>query len=644
MRQRRTVPLEDDDDGEHSIPTDESSPRSSAHAGSSGPSTSSSRSRRRRGDGSVSARRLEPVRNSFVNASSSHSRGSVGSAPSISVDDLKRDLYEQKQRRSAGNGSLVSGGPKTPSSRTDHLTIGNSSTLGGSRSVPLPLTNQTSISTLTDLFSLEEALYNCGDEGTKRKTSIPIAPVAWKTPFEVDAPRETASRMSRVPSPQGSMASEPDPQWSEEQDAWAGIDELLETKSLDGSLCFSTSEILPLATVRAMRGDMSVGASVFQEEAETEEELRTSKRSLGSISKTSSSSSNSRTKGQTNRRSKTEFDAQSQADSADQSEAKDKVGEPVSDVPRRKNRGAPNKRDAGAATQSGTLFDMFHWSEKDNVDELRKRKTKLNSSKPRRVKIVTNSNHGSDDCSLPSLASIRADDVKASMLDWDTDSFHGAGSVVSDHSRDESAFDEANDDTVQSFGEGEFPFNSFGEGGVLPSNGTNGTSTGLVGDGLVLDKVVDEYIRQIQKKLPTIVEDDANAPSKKGKKKKKQVGFEEETSRSPTSVMEKEESPFDELPSLTSFSPSNDLDVISNKANSRASRMEEKKEPKSSLSVQLFNSIKKMRSKTKAPKQGIAVGGDEGKYFPKSAKAETSKRSSANRCLLSEGDDGVNWD
>jgi hypothetical protein len=638
MRQRRTVPLEDgdDDDGEHSIPTDEASPRSSAHAGSSVPSISSSRSRRKRSDGSISARRLEPVRNSFLNASSSHSRGSVGSAPSISVEDLKRDLHEQK-RRSAGNGSLASGGPKTPSSRTDHLTIGNSSTLGGSRSVPLPLTNQTSISTLSDLFSLEEALYNCGDEGTKRKTSVPTAPVAWKTPFEVDAPRETASRISRIPSPQGSMASEPDPQWSEEQDAWAGIDELLETKSLDGSYCFSTSEILPLATVRAMRGDRSVGASVYQEDVEIEDESRTSKRSLGSISKTLSSSSHSRTKGQTNRRSKAEFDAQSQADSADQSEAKDKVGEPVLDVPRRKNRGAPNKRDAGAATQSGTLFDMFHWSEKDNVDELRKRKTKLNSSKPRRVKIVTNSSHDSDDSSLPSLASIRADDVKPSILDWDTDSFHGAGSVVSDHSRDESAFDEANDDTVQSFGEGEFPFKSFGDGGFLPSNGTNGTSNGLVGDGLVLDKVVDEYIRQIQQKLPTIAEDDAA-------EKKKQAGFEEETSPSPTSVMEEEESPFDELPSLSSFSPSNDLDVISNKANSKSFRMEEKKEPKASLSFQLFNSIKKMRSKTKAPKQGIAVGGDEGKYFPKSAKAETSKLSNANRCLLSEGDDGVNWD
>ena len=58
---------------------------------------------------------------------------------------------------------------------------------------------------------------------------------------------------------------------------------------------------------------------------------------------------------------------------------------------------------AGTAGGNGTLFDVFHWSEKDNVDEEKEQKKKLNA---RKVQLKTNSNHvEADNVSLPSSLS-----------------------------------------------------------------------------------------------------------------------------------------------------------------------------------------------------------------------------------------------
>jgi hypothetical protein len=485
-------------------------------------------------------------------------------------------------------------------------------------------------------------------ERPERQSSITRTPAAWKTPFEVDAPRETPNKNPKPPSPVYSFVSEPDPQLSEEQDVWAGIDSLLESEgSLDDSCCFSTSDILPVATVRAMRGDLKS----LEEGSDDEEESigteggcsRTSKRSSGSISKNSGSSSETSTrKGRSKRKPKTagtEVDMPSLVDSSVSGEVDDKVGKLVSDNTRGHGRALPGNRGVGAATSGGGLFDMFHWSEKANVDELRGKKKKLNQTRLK-VKLMTNSDHGSsnygssnhesDNASLPSLASFRDDEMstrsRGSTAGWE--SFHAKdhGSVVSEDSVKEFALDE----------EDQFEFDEPDTG----ENPVQQTPVALAGDGLVLDKGVDEYIRQIQQKLPSIAED----TSVKGAQKDKHVGFVDETSPSPISVVE-DYSAFDQLPSLASLA---DEKVTRSPPSPRGGarkelKMEEKKEPKPSLSLQLMNSIKKMRSKVKVTRKSLA-NGDEDKYFPDEAKPEKSSRFSANRCLLNEGDDGVNWD
>jgi hypothetical protein len=69
-------------------------------------------------------------------------------------------------------------------------------------------------------------------------------------------------------------------------------------------------------------------------------------------------------------------------------------------------------------------------------------------------------------------------------------------------------------------------------------------------------------------------------------------------------------------------------------------RLEEKKDHKPSLTF-LMNSIKKVTTKGKASKKL----GDEEKYFPDAVRGVgKSRKFSANRCLLNEGEDGVNWD
>jgi hypothetical protein len=532
---------------------------------------------------------------------------------------------------------------KTPSQSSNRLTIGDQNSC------------QTPLSALPDLFGLEQALHDIGDEelkeGIKRLMMqqeeeagvLSKKPVAWKTPFEVDAPR--LAPIPRSPSPGGSVASEPDHLLSdnflsEEQDAWAGIDELLECKSLDDSCAFSTSEILPRATVKAMRRDFSLG--FLEEEPQEESEgggSRTSKRSLESISRNSSNSSqSSRMKGNAASKSKTlehESDAPPLVDSSDHEEVDDQLVELMSII-RRKQQGRAVVPDV--ATNSGNLFDMFHWSEKDNVDELRNKNTKLNR-KQRKVRLLTpsmhkssinsrsghyKSNHESDTCSLPSLASFQDDDFTAASSTVDWESFHpkDTSSVVSESSREEFGGDEEYDDADDEYDTEE--------------NAESSTSLSLAGDGLVLDKGVDEYIRMIQKQLPTIVEDNVGSLARGSDY------VDEITSPSPTSVTE--ESPFDELPTLASLSHSAHLRTSEKAQGKPGSRkMEEKKAPKPSLSFQLMSSIKNMKIKGKSSKNRVAAG-DEEKYFPDAKEPEKSKVFKENRCLLGEGEDGDNWE
>lgn len=666
-RQRRTVPLEfsshhaknTKDSGDHSVPTTEVSSlvSSSLSAGISSPAVAQSGSRKKNKDTSVSTRKLEPIRNSYTKPPSTHSRGeSTISAPnSISISELKRSMSAKRRQNRQSN--TIPSDPRTPSGHAKLFSIGSDNSPLDVLAYPPPLTAASSESSqqFSDLLGLEKALQESGlgysFSESRRATSLTNTPFSARTPFEVDAPRDVPSSLRRLPSSGMSVASEPtNPHLSEEQDAWAGIDALLETKSLDDSFTFSTSDILPRATVRAMRRGSTLRgvdeASVLEDDSKSEAgESRTSKRSLESISKGSSASSSnsSRAKGRSSSR-KTKGSAKnnsgdtaadfsaSQAstnkdDSWNELEGKDKAGE---------------LRRISNASSEGGLFDMFQWSEKDNVDEQRQRKGKLNS-KLRKVQINMPSklsNHSSDEASLPSLASFRPDDFStrsdARSVGCDTYYSRDLGSVVTeDH---EYAMENMMRYRHENGGSEAQPV-SEGSSGSENSSGSRSRNS-LAGDGLVLDKGVDEYIRKIQLKLPTIIEDDDSVPTK-GKKKKKNVGYmvdEEQSSPSPTSVVP-EETAFDELPSLKG--PSGLPFGESPRLGTKKGRMEEKKDTSKPSLTYLMNTFKKKVSATVKTRKQL---GDEEKYFPDAVKADKSKKYSANRCLLSEGDDGVNWD
>ena len=80
----------------------------------------------------------------------------------------------------------------------------------------------------------------------------------------------------------------------------------------------------------------------------------------------------------------------------------------------------------------GTLFDVFHWSEKDNVDDQRGNKKKLNQKRNNKLQLSERppSESGSDAASLPSLASFRDDDMSVRSEVTDMQSVYEKGSVV----------------------------------------------------------------------------------------------------------------------------------------------------------------------------------------------------------------------
>jgi hypothetical protein len=480
---------------------------------------------------------------------------------------------------------------------------------------------------LPDLFSLQQALDDCDDDEVDqlmRTTPSRQQSAAWKTPFEVDRPRlpRLSPKASGPPSSGASVATETDPELSKEQDAWAGIDNLLEDSgSFDDSCVFSMCDILPKDTVTAMRrGQSSSDAdSVLEDGESVDDESVSPKRSLASISKNSNSSSHSSRSRGGGRKPKhataTGTDADPNAPSrADNTygERDDQVGELQTDAMR-----APAAMAKREVTTGGSLFDVFHWSDKANVDDSRQRTKKLNQTKRKVTMQPTHaSNHSSesDDVSLPSLASFRDDEISVSC--------GSAASSVWDSRHNDVSSVVSEDISVEEFGGEEVEDQG--------SEDSDKKGSSLAGDGLVLNKQVDDYIRMIQMKLPSIAEDGGSPV-----KRTSTASLTEETSPSPTSIME-DSCAFDQLPSLASlaggkFQPT---------AKAPPRKVVEKKEPKQLFSFQFMSSLKKMGKVLPTKKSGVA-NGDEEKYFPKPA---SSTISSANRSLLSEADDGFNWD
>jgi hypothetical protein len=458
---------------------------------------------------------------------------------------------------------------------------------------------------LPDLFTMGQTFSRGGGRNDtsehKRKTSnLNATPVAWKTPFEVDAPREGISEMYHADSQTVySEVSEPtvtDPRMSEEQDAWAGIDSLLETKSLDDSFDFSTRDILPSNVVRAMRREDDTSVMIDDDASEySEMTYQLPMKKKGS------------------RKPRQVSAMPHLVEASDQDEDSDnRMG------------------GAGATGGNGTLFDIFHWSEKDNVDGEKEQKKKLNS---RKVQLKTSSNHSeSDNVSLPSLATCREDELstRSEISDWRS----LGGSVVTEDLRAMQI------DRTNRLGAGNMmaqitpgfavpqSIDASNAEILLSAQRANGVPS--LGGRLVLDKSVDEYIRKMQKQLPTISENGASTG------RGRCVGFLAEIDENRSID---DSSRLDELPTLAELSNHGKRTIDADLALSQSSRKKEEKEKRDPTKT-LWSSLKGFRA-TKTPKassRGI-VNGDEEKYFPDADNKEGSKRFSASRCLLNVVDE-----
>jgi hypothetical protein len=753
-RSRRTVPLdaagEGDDHSISIIDEQSSSMQASGHLATPPVSRRRNSDHSRRSSGSSSRRSRGSNPQNYLLGSeefavlkgdggnkshSCHSRDESISLRSTSTQSIPMDEFKRFLRQPSAPSLLRP--PSLNKSRTLTMTIGNSSNLGGSRSMrsmsnssnlgesvsmqsvsnssnlgesrsmrsSLPLTPEAELSAiLPDLYSMEQALAECEEDdlkagierlyreqeqivqehqsqqsrgsGLQKTPHLQSSPIAWKTPFEVDAPRETPgptpsrTRVLRLP---GSPSSSRPPvrDMTDEQDAWAGIDDLLDTKSMDDSYCMSTTDILPRAVVRGMRRETSRSSfdesSVFGESVAQESvgsgASPSSRRSAESISKSAFSHSLNQD-GLNPRRAETDAD---------------QLG-PLKHI----SRIPPEERNAGAPTSLGGLFDMFHWSEKDNVDALRERKTKLNSQKHKISLEPVPPVVADDNCSLPSLASFRDDDSAIVLnregkdqqtLVTERETVTGNYKSAAKSTQDKADKEEQQRGRLSStkpspqikkvkkskstlkkskVGPSDpaskkaeslsfepmpqllelAPFvpetqqqSDFGDiANEEPEDEMAPSSSSYLepGASYILDEKVDKYIQEIQKKLPS---------KKNGNNTTAEV-----ESPSPTSVVDDRTSPSEELPSLTSLSGHNRSTIPSHRPKPQSKpKVVEKKEAKPSSFSKLFR--KTVKKKEKSP--SITGRGDE-KYFPKEF-LETSKDTS-DHCLLLQGDDGVNWD
>jgi len=650
--------------------------------------------------------------------SSSSSKGNVDNTKNGSPSaSSKNGRSSSGRRHSHQSGTFLSSSFKG----SDKLTIGESSGLGSSTRVfpPPPSSNNdsfaslpvserksTSSSRLPDLFTLEQALADCDDDTrrverilnqsmslqnrdfqttsggvdssrSQRSHSLSETPgVAWKTPFEVDAPREapnrphspsnttTASEEITITTNDGDRGGgDSGRRLTEEQDAWAGIDKLLDPENFDDSFTFSTMDILPCKTVKAMRREGSfstLDVSVMNGDDNEDEgdDDRTEFTASFEVLKRVKEKQEKMRKLKMEKSNGTSI-MPSLVEASDQDE--DNNDESFT----RRLQQLPQQQQGGGQDGQNKLFSVFHWSDKQNVDEERRRKGKLNQTRNNnKLNLQPDpfdpaSTHDSDTMSLPSLATFRDDDMSVRS---DLSSVYEVGSVVSsDFSRrnsldpsrrnslDLSRRNSLGPSSIHSqqqeqaaqqrlFSIEDKPFDppmEFGfETGTDPLATTNQQPAPLV-----FDKQVDDYIRKVQEHLPTIAEyDGPGSPSKS--KRGPSVGswLEAKVSPTPSAALQEDSSMISDLPSLASLgttpAPGND---DGDKKGGR--RKDKKKDPTQSL----LGSIKKFgkggNPKPKAKGSNVAAG-DEEKYFPDAKKEKEVK---ANKGLLNSDDEG-NWD
>lgn len=460
----------------------------------------------------------------------------------ISVAELRSFLNEKKQNDKSRRAS-------DPNIHFHRHTIGKRSSLSSSVN---PITSDKysdsksmeawASKSLPDLFGLEEIVSK--EENVGQVNLYSEKPLSWKTTFDIDAPRRPISTTSRSQSRR--QASSVSPNLAEhisgEQALWAGIDNVLaDIRSVDESVAYSTSDILPRATVSAMRRKGNRPHNSSTAEKETYKKLLNP-----TIAKPRSKAFNK---------------------------------PPVIRGSRR------------AKSLDSTLFDMFKWSEKTNIDEQQESKRKLNQRPTSLATLLSASDSrlppGSDHTSLPSLAAITA--MSRQTNDSTTIDYTTESSVDAVEEYDSSLVATEENETIS-----HRSIKTEDEDIDSKSSSTDEMEK------LIIDKDMEEYIRRIEIKLPTITEDLVSSFI--------QLKLAEESRNGSDS------SGLDMLPYLSPKSQvsSSNIDSLSTLSTTNVT---EQKEPKPSLSNQVINKIKKIRSKAAIMK--VHEEGDERFYFPK---------------------------
>lgn len=436
----------------------------------------------------------------------------------------------------------------------------------------------------SNFSSLEQAFSKVVSEGNE-------------TPFEIDAPREvltpcsntgrpsTASNFSNISQSMRDLNLLGE-HLENNKNGWAGIDALLDSQSVNDRSVLSTSDILPSETVKELRRNV---LSISPNEMVAEQDESDIKGEIGrSINFTPKKKTKSK-KRKTN----------------------------LSALPSLKETSEPRKDKYASHTSraNGNLFDMFVWSDKDNVDNLRNQKKKLNQTRK------FNNHRNSDDLSLPSLASLRENDfIPQSRKSGFYSLSNEQSSVVTE---DNPNFEKRNTTTKEEKTLSKSEGSNICSTSVISMGtigGSNINSNLVIEDCLVLDKEVDDYINKIRQELPTAESNKMTSFYPK---------FEKMSATQ--SCITKEHLQSEDLPS---FMPSRNITVQPDPAR-RGFQREVKKERKHPISSLLLKSMKRISApKTPKPPQRGTVNGNDEKYFPDN---EKSKLFSSSRGLLHAG-------
>jgi hypothetical protein len=486
-----------------------------------------------------------PKKQSFSTRVSQSRRSSTGHT--VSIKEFKEFLDESKQTTKHRVKA-----PKNTAQRQKALIIGNDSFLNS----PVNPKNQ---------------LLKQGDFVDK--------PLSWKTTFDIDAPRAPLADIPKSHSPVPSVDEDA------EFDAWESIQDLLiETRSVDASIAYSTSDILPRATVTAMRRN----------------QRKNHHEKIDSLLYKQSLSKNPKPYSKSSKKAMKSLDeALGSIVAKDREEVIARDGQP--------------KR----GSNGSNLFDMFHWSDKQNIDEERERNRKLNQRPQNLIQHIAKSSkmvyeHSSLPSSLPSLANMTA----ASRIT--------CGSSSSTH--DESTREPRQTEEGEELEQDEEIFSIVSNPSIISNPSYLGN------DGLVLDRGVEKSIQDMQKQLislPIIVKDNCSSvPLSKLRSK-----TDEDSDESLSLISMINSTQVDELQSLGTLSEVQSLPYKDSHDNNRSHhrRQHEKKEPRPSLGNKVKSKLRKIR--TPKGKSAKGAGGDEEKYFPKH---EGKKQFKANQCLLND--------